>query len=228
MKNFYFIHEPSGCWPRCFVAYMLYPRPLLNAWKNSCYLSRPWLDADQPSPCPEETLYFIQGDLPFEPPTQRLPAGLSVIDPQRPVVFKITNPNGLERGSDGEGFSWIGTQLAELQVWSPRSGQAILTFTAITGPSLPETPRRRLRVTQVDGEVRDFQLGESGQVSIQLSVNAGVSQLQMQCLDQPTVYVMSIGDTRPILVGMSKARIDFLPPLAELPTLRRDDNRSQR
>src|SRR5262249_36228300 len=51
----------------------------------------------------------------------RLPWELTVLPADRPVVFDVQNPQGLERRADGAWFVWVGPDAVRLRVWSSRA-----------------------------------------------------------------------------------------------------------
>jgi len=129
----------------------------------------------------------------------------------------LTNPNGLET-VNGKPFFWIGagTTCATLKASAP--GWARVSFTAQPGPSLPETPRRRLLVSAKAGHRPQVLTVDGTQrVSVVVAVDTGLNEACFTPLDRPTVTRMSNGDTRPLLIGASEPRVEPAPAAAEPP-----------
>lgn len=210
-RRLYLVSEQTGPWPRCLAPYLLYPRPFANGWKGSVWFEPEWLAEDVPEAPEPGTLYLQFGEPPFGAPVERLPMQFSLIDGTRPLIFRAENPNTVEKWG-GVGATWIGTDPVKLSVFSPRACQAVLSFTAYPGPCLPGPGRRTLRLTGGDGTVREaaVEVADGTTVELPVALAAGVSRLEVRCLDQPTAVYPP--DARVMLLAMVEARIEVVGP----------------
>jgi hypothetical protein len=196
-----YLYDPADPTPpallRSLPAYLLYPRPFLSGLGGAISVPPQAQGTVARGP-----VYLVKGDLPFEKGRGRLPAGFSQVDGSRPAVIRVDNPNGLERTPDGGGFCWVGPAPARFVAWSPQPGPALLSFAAQPGPSLPETPHRRVRVVLPGGEARELAFTGNFQACVPLTFPAGVSRIELQGLDRPSVPRLPGGDQRPLLVGI--------------------------
>ena len=203
----YLVSAPGGGpWPRCFPGYFFYPKPFVNGWRGSGFFENPELLDDRP--VPPGTLYVQAGEPPFGEPVRRWPGGYSALDPTRPTVFRLDNPNGIERWPRGV-MTWLGDRPAVAWVFAPRAGDAVLSFRAEAGPSLPGGGRLTLRVTGTDGTTRAHAVAadESAAVRLPVRLKAGVSRLTLHCADRPTAAAPD--DPRVLLLGIIALRLDY-------------------
>jgi hypothetical protein len=189
-----------------FSAYFLYPRPMLNGWKDT------WLEGSPATAPPltydAGTQVVMWGDPPFEAPLERLPGGLTRLDTARPYIVDVENPTwGVERYPDGEGRTWIGPKPAIFHVWSPRAGTVLLTANLTSGPANPETLVRHLSVRTADRPGSDMTFSGSGQVRIPIEIHAGASTIVIECSDTPTA---ADPEVHRFLTYLSQAKIQFV------------------
>jgi hypothetical protein len=201
-QRLYFVHEAEGVFPRCLVGYFLYPRTFVNDWKNS------WLASQAEIPPAllhgeGKTTYFMCGQPPFDTPQECLPGGFSVLDPAGPVVFKVTNPvRALEQAADAGKFFWQGPEETKLELWSPRAGNALLTFRAQGQPGLPATTLRHLQFKLPDGSKKELSLCEASEETLSFPIPEGISRLVVSYPDQPTSDSLPNGGVRNGLVRL--------------------------
>jgi hypothetical protein len=214
----------DGVWQRIFLLYAVYPRPFFSSAEPCPFFQK----GDLPSQPADDTAMVLLGGLPFEKEAEHFPLGVSVVMLQRPFVLSAANPNDpdgkLEHWVDGEAFEWLGTQPVKLGLWSPRAGSAVLSFVALNGPSLPGTPRRRLRVASGQRAPREIEVGDAScgletfcnpshtaWVSMELPVAAGLNHVELGCLDRPSVMPLPNGDVRPLLANISRIKVELVP-----------------
>ncbi len=208
-QRLYFVHEREGVFPRCLVAYILYPRTFVNDWKNS------WLES--PSVVPPsllhgegKTTYFVLGQLPFDNPQACLPGGFSVLDPSGPVVFKVNNPvRALEQVADGRFFRQ-GPEETKLELWSPRAGKAMLTFRAQGEPNLSETTLRHLRFRLPDGSQKELTLSEASENTLAFPIPEGISRLVVSYPDSSPSDSLPKGGGRNGLVRLMQLHLTLI------------------
>src|SRR5262249_52874154 len=75
------------------------------------------------------------------------------------------------------------------------------------GPSLPETPTRRLRVVSPNGTAQEITLSGRSQTVVKVHLLPHESRIRLQCLDRPTASPVADGDLRPCLVMISCVHI---------------------
>jgi hypothetical protein len=205
-KGVYYVHSGTDFLPGAFVSYLFYPHRFVNEWRSPYFQDKPAVPANSWSV--EDTLFFVWKDLPFDKPLARLPCRISVIDPRHDVVIDINNPLGLEQNARGEHYFWLGgAEPVALDVWSLTGGPAELVFLAEPGPSLPETPKRRLRVISPDGTAREMTVSGRSQTVVKVALLPRESRIRLQCLDRPTVSPVADRDLRPCLVMISCVHI---------------------
>jgi hypothetical protein len=217
-QRFYLVSEPSGPWPRCFAAFLLYPRPFANGWKGSVWLNAPWLQEDLPEAFEPGTLYFQHGVPPFAEPVERLPFGYSIVDGTRPLLFRIDNPNGVLREPTGS-VTWLGTKPIRLFVFSPRACHALLSLSAAADLVSPLTARCLLRVTEGSGQVHAITLepGQETTVGFPVSLTPGVNQLELQYAVELSPDLATASPAS--VLRLAKGRVEFAEqPSAPSPT----------
>jgi hypothetical protein len=200
------------------LTYLLHPYPFVNGWRNSILLAPgPAWEDDRMDQVGPDTLVVTWGEAPpFEERVNRLPGGLCRLDPGRPYIVRMNNPNcGVQRPEGREPLTWVGSRPARLTIWSPWAGRAALTFAGHAGPSRPGDARRRLVVRQSTGADREFDLSLSGEarVVIPLDLPAGVSTLEVHCPDPPIVEMRwPGGEPYQLLVALQAPKITLLTP----------------
>ena len=97
----------------------------------------------------------------------------------------VANPNGTER-LNGRSFYWIGQGDPIVDVVATADGAAALSASFVHGPSLPNLPLRRLRVTTASGESRIFTIARNGAQSLVVPVRRGANRLVLRALDTPS------------------------------------------
>jgi hypothetical protein len=158
-----------------------------NDWVDSwLYLPE---DSKRPVTIDPPALFVHMGSLPFEAADQRIPGGWSLVDPRRSFIFKVDNPNYGLKGDDKTGrFFWVGQVKTKLYVFAPHEGDYRLCFQAwTTGPGLPETTERHLKMSGPDGVESDLHLHDaSSQPSWIDRLRAGINRIETRCVDTPT------------------------------------------
>jgi hypothetical protein len=149
---------------------------------------------------------IIDGHIPGVPSPEVAVADAA---PQIEIVG-IKNENGLEV-VDQKQFFWVGAGTTCLTVRSSDSGTALLTLQAVPGPSLPSTPERHLRVRNSRGYTNTETIDAYPSVTIAVPVIGGINEICLEPLDKPSVLRQSNGDHRPLLLGVSDARVGFAP-----------------
>ncbi len=221
-SSLYLLAAPDGPWPRCLAGYLFYPRPFVSGWKGSGgpgFFEGAGLLDDRIEAIRPDTLFLLHGEPPFGDPKERLPSVFTAVDGTRPLIFRVDCENGVEHWAPG-GMVWLDARPAALWAFAPRAGPAVLSFHLRPGPSLPGTARRTLRFTDTSGDARDITVEADAGTTVTFPVHhlpAGVSRLEIVCLDAPTAAVP--GDGRVLLVGVMAARLD---PVAGSP---REDGR---
>jgi hypothetical protein len=182
----YLVSEPVGVFPRCAVAYFLYPRPMLNGWKNS------WFETAGTEDLPEwfatDTATIMWGRPPFDEPRGVLGGGLSLLHTDRPVIFHYESPNwGVEHAGPGASATWLGNATTRLHCWSPRPCTVEVAWQAHPGHGLPSSPDRCIEVVPPTGEPRTLTMHGSATLALRLELPAGVSSVALRCLDRTDV-----------------------------------------
>src|SRR5262249_43815583 len=153
-QKLYLVGDPAENFPRALFAYLVHPRPTVNGWRGS------WLEAaaaaDVEPVLGAGVLPVMWGTPPFAEPCERLPGGLSVLDPGRPLIFKVDNPNwGVERHPGGRYLTWLGATPVKLHVWAPRPMTATLSWDGFAGDSASADKCCHLRVRSPDAAVTE-------------------------------------------------------------------------
>lgn len=138
----------------------------------------------------------------------RVPPGGAV------VVNSVDNPNGNER-LDGLSFYWIGQGDTTITMMATADGDAVLSARFTRGPSLPDSPARRLAVSANGGDPQVVVLDRDGDASWPVRVRQGENRLVLRSLDRPTA--VSPNDPRPLLVGMAGVDVRMAVPRAVQP-----------
>jgi hypothetical protein len=160
---------------------------------------------EQAAPVDVGAARYVLTDAP--PPTHEAvwsggPYTLWRVPPAGAVFLKnIANPNGLER-TNGRSFFWIGGGETEIDLIATSAGEAALSGRFVRGPSLPERAERRLLVGSTPGTDETLTIVQDGVQSLLSPVRAGDNRIHIRALDQPSVTVTGLGDTRPLLVGI--------------------------
>jgi hypothetical protein len=194
VKKLYLVHQPAGVFPRCLIAYLVHPRPMVNGWKDS------WLEPsardDVVSEVGADVLPLMWGQPPFEAPQQKLPGGLSVLDREHPVLFQIENVGSLECKAGEKRRMCFGAKTVKFHVWSAKARQALLTWKMSPGPGKHGTGKRQLQLRQPDGTITELATVEDHTAfSVRLSVPAGVSLFELSCTDADIVTRTAAEDT---------------------------------
>jgi hypothetical protein len=206
-SNLYIATGQPGPWPRAAAGYLLYPRPIVSGWHGAKFFENRWLRDEKRQAIDTETLFVQPGEPPFEKPIEVLPYNYCIIDGSQPHILELDNVNRVEKW-DGDGATWIGDKPCRLNVYSPRNQIVELSFETRPGSSRPETEHRTLRIKTADGSTRQWSFVASHNQTVKLPlirVPAGVSHLELTCLDQPTVPKDK--DGRVLLIGMRNARL---------------------
>jgi len=138
-------------------------------------------------------------------PPDYIAAGLSGKSCSDLTLTHITNPNELELLGN-QPFFWMGGGATILDLESPFTGTAKISFEAQPGPSHPESPERHLQVSS--GLWRQTIEVQAGHVSFQFPVQAGANELHLEILETPTVPVLPSGDSRPLLLGVLNLKLE--------------------
>lgn len=120
-------------------------------------------------------------------------------------LVNIITPNQVESW----GF-WMGGGESILTIASKKAGIVTITADLTPGPSLPETPARRL---QIKDAFESFTLElshnnwESQTITFQVTVQPGLNEIKLIPLDAATVTETPNGDKRPLLIGTKNLKI---------------------
>jgi hypothetical protein len=224
IRNIYLLHEPPGVFPRVYTPYFLKHIAFKNDWGDS-WLSHP-NDSGRSFAIDPQTSFLHLGPLPFDAADQRVPGGWSLVNPQRSFVLKVDNPNyGLQANETGRVF-WLGQVKTRMYVFAPHEGDYRLSFQATTGPGLPETADRRIKITGPGRDDYDLQLHDAtSQPAITVRLRAGVNSLEIRCVDRPThpqPEILEGGVPGSLLVLVSQVKVTRVVDIASdpMPTLR--------
>jgi hypothetical protein len=123
-------------------------------------------------------------------------------------IVGISNGNGLEVVNRKQ-FFWIGAGATCLTIRSSLNATAVVNLEAEPGPSLPSTSERHLRIRNSRGYSRTETLKVYPSVSFTVPVVEGLNEICLDPLDSATVLRHPNGDRRPLLLGVSDARVGF-------------------
>jgi len=194
-------------WNRELLALLLAPRPFVNSWQGAPRFEIiKWLNQPRPFPDDPETLVLAYDGLPGQPDIERLACGLAVVPRDRPVILNVRNPQFVEDHGNGW-FAWTGNEPVEVELWSPSPGRVEFSCLADAGPSLPETPRRRMEVRLPGRQPTESTFEKSSRLRFDFDVPAGTSTVKLACRDQRTVATLWNGDSRACLVGLQEFRV---------------------
>jgi hypothetical protein len=224
IRRIYLLHEPPGVFPRVYTPYFLKHIAFKNDWGDS-WLSHP-NDSGRSFAIDPQTSFLHLGPLPFDAADQRVPGGWSLVNPRRSFILNIDNPNyGLQANETGR-FFWLGQVKTRMYVFAPHEGDYRLSFRATTGPGLPETSDRRIKITGPGRDDYDLQLHDTtSQPAITVHLRAGISCLEIRCVDRPThpqPEILEGGIPVSLLVHVSQVKLTRVVDIASdpVPTLR--------
>jgi hypothetical protein len=120
------------------------------------------------------------------------------------IIERIDSPNGHEPWG-----TWLGTKPITVTFWAPAGREALLTFDAAAGPSLPERLRRRLTIGSNSGQSRQLEFDKAGTIAFPFVTAGGQEVLTLSTSDAPTVAVLPNGDIRPLLVRVTHLAVSF-------------------
>jgi hypothetical protein len=119
-----------------------------------------------------------------------------------PFIQHIDNPNGLEHWG-----TWLGTKPIRISLLARSQVRVTLRFEAAPGPSLPQTDRRTLVLSDGAREIGRAQMDGPGTVVFPFLIRSGRNVVTLSTPDTPSVKIVSTGDTRPVLVSIRNLRL---------------------
>lgn len=122
-------------------------------------------------------------------------------------IEAIRNPNGLERDSSGVPFFWLGNAETEIELFSTKSGTAHFTAEVYPGPCLPESNKRRIRISSGQYLQELTINGPQESFVFVVPIQAGENVVRVLSLDKPTIFKLSNDDTRSLLVMFRRLRL---------------------
>jgi hypothetical protein len=127
------------------------------------------------------------------------------------VLVSATNPSALEMAPGP--WLWLGGDPLRITLTASKPAWVALAAEFVPGPSVPETPQRRVQVSCSNGFTRMVTIAPGPQ-AIDMPVAEGQNVCSWTTLDRPTLLVQPNGDTRPLIVALKAPRIEWgHPPL---------------
>lgn len=117
---------------------LLYPHSLVNTWHSDPHYGRAWLLEECPHAYQSKTIYLQLGVPPFEAPLEQLPFNISRLDPERPTLFRIDNPDQPIAFSVPCQVLRIGPNPATCWIFATRDGSAAMSFEWGEEPQAPD------------------------------------------------------------------------------------------
>jgi hypothetical protein len=156
-------------------------------------------------PLPETVLLSVR-DLPDLTPRFRTPEFALADFEAVPFIEHIDNPNGLENWG-----TWLGTKPIRISFLARRGLRVTLSFEAAPGPSLPESARRTLVLSDGARDIGRVQMDGPGTAVFTFLTRAGRNVMTLSTPDTPSVKVMPNGDPRPLLVSIRDLKLAPAP-----------------
>jgi hypothetical protein len=128
------------------------------------------------------------------------------------LLTHIDNPNGIEEWG-GERSFWIGAGKTTISLFSSGEGQAVITGTFSSGPSLPERPERNLIITAEHGHTDTITVTTTSRYTFRVPLIQGNNSISLYSPDIPTLKKMPNGDIRPMLIGAQGLKISLTEPM---------------
>jgi hypothetical protein len=164
----------SGFMPLMFLLDILYPHVFVNDKHPSP------LETDVPGPVPPDTLCLLQAPPPFGNHGEPWPMGVTRLLPDGLYILQFDSPDGFEPG--GGGIGHVGTAGAEMILWAPRPGTAILSFDVQSNSPRSE----RVEVTSGGRTVATLGVHGPTPARIELELQAGGNMVKLKCLAENT------------------------------------------
>jgi hypothetical protein len=134
---------------------------------------------------------------------------LLLSDTAPPLLYRIENPNGVERLPDGRDFVWLGQAPIRFYIDSTSSATAQLLWDRMVfGPNSPGESTLDLEVTDAMG-TRQLTLRVSDEV-VPVRLSAGEQQVIVRCLTAPREVCHANQDARVLMIGLTAPRIESL------------------
>jgi hypothetical protein len=140
-----------------------------------------------------------------------LPWELTVLPSDRPVVFDVQNPQGLERRPDGVWFVWVGPDAVRLRVWSPRAARVSLCCDLAPGPGLPMDQPRTLEWLLPGSGKELVTLSAPGSFQVPVQMAPGVNDILVRSVTSGERTLPANGDTRRLHVCVSGWQLQSAP-----------------
>jgi len=121
------------------------------------------------------------------------------------TLLSVNNPNGLEKGADGQTFFWMGNRPTIFAVMSSANGCAQLSGSATFGPS-STLPYRTIVVGGVSNSESDTVLSHEGQFHWPVRVRTGFNELPLAVKEPATRHLAA--DPRSLLLRVDKLSLD--------------------
>ncbi len=128
---------------------------------------------------------------------------------QKPVLLGIQNPNGIEIDGQGKKFFWMGGKPTSLRLLAVSEGEILLRARYVMGPSLPDKSGRDVIISSSADKEEQHILVTEATRDIRIPVRKGFNEISFKIDDIPTLSKLPSGDTRPLLLGVYRAKISF-------------------
>lgn len=172
---------PSGdVWPESLVQYFLYPRPVVQGPE---WWSATGAGPSQAAPQavrPGWAFLLMRGPF-FDQPAARLPCGMTLADPGRPLIVLARSPHGFEPRPGGDAFFWVGPEAVTLTVWSPAAGRTMLSFRATGDPSSPTTQPCPVLVRAAGDRLHELAARAGQTAVVTLELHCGLNVVEITC-----------------------------------------------
>jgi hypothetical protein len=146
---------------------------------------------------PPETLLLERGEQRGDEPMLAT-SRFALVNPNKQAsITDVANPNGVE-----DWGSWLGTAPMTISILARQPQSVELEFEAEPGPSRPESPERTLIVMDNGKEVARTRVTARQRVRLPVSIGAGVTELVLRCVEEPSVSLLPNGDARTLLVAI--------------------------
>jgi hypothetical protein len=130
------------------------------------------------------------------------------------LVTDTKNENGVQR-LNGNTFFWMGAKPTTVKVLATKAGTIRMQATYFPGPSVSDRAGRQMLVTTTSGVSRQIDI-RRGKSTFNLSVEAGINEITLQALDQPTKNNLPNGDTRSLVLGVQNLTVSLSDNLVSI------------
>jgi hypothetical protein len=127
-------------------------------------------------------------------------ARCSLIKNSSAIITQIISPDGVDKAGT-EWVRWVGRQTMTMTIVTPAAGAYDLRAKRFWfGPGMPESDKRTVQI--VNGSDQKIIVVDPQTRAIPLQLRQGVNQVELRCLNTPTVRVQANGDTRDLLLAL--------------------------